>query len=80
MFREYHAYGPFYRDPQCAKDYRIQSWTGGAWNDVIHAVNNYQRHVRHKLPGSIRTQKLRIVIEATNGDPSAAVYEVRCYE
>ncbi|ETT62586.1 hypothetical protein C173_25841 [Paenibacillus sp. FSL R7-277] len=80
IFREYHAYGPFYRDPQCVKEYRIQSWTGGEWIDVIHATDNYQRQVRHKLPDAIRTEKLRIVIEATNGDPSAAVYEVRCYE
>lgn len=80
LFREYHAYGPLYRDPQCVKDYRIQAWIDGEWKDVVHVVDNYQRHVRHTLLETIVAEKLRVLIEATNGDPSAAVYEVRCYE
>ena len=44
------------------------------------ATDNYHRHVRHQLNASVKTGKLRLLIEATNGDASASVYEVRCYE
>jgi len=27
----------------------------------------------------VTTTALRVVVSATNGDPSAAIYEVRCY-
>nr|WP_246238762.1 FAD-dependent oxidoreductase [Paenibacillus anseongense] len=79
LIREYHAYASFYRDPQCAKDYRVQAYIGDEWQDVISVKGNYQRHVRHQLDESVLTSKLRVVVDATNGDPSAAIYEVRCY-
>ncbi|WP_246096126.1 FAD-dependent oxidoreductase [Paenibacillus sinopodophylli] len=76
---EYRGYAPFYRDPQCPKDYRIEAWADGEWTEVEVVRGNYQRHCRHKLERPIETAKLRVVIEATNGDPSAAIYEIRCY-
>ncbi|MGG1516074.1 FAD-dependent oxidoreductase [Paenibacillus oryzisoli] len=79
LVREYHAYAPFYKDPQCAKDYSIVAWIEGAWQEVIRIEGNYQRHCRHTMSPPVTTTKLRIVIHATNGDPSAAMYEVRCY-
>ncbi|HEY0943852.1 MAG TPA: FAD-dependent oxidoreductase [Opitutaceae bacterium] len=79
LVREYHAYGPFYRDPQCPRDYTIQAWDGQAWREALTVTGNYQRHRRHPLPQSVSTTKVRIVVTATNGDPAAAIYEVRCY-
>lgn len=79
LIREYHAYAPFYRDPQCAKDYSILAWAEGAWQEVAVVEGNYQRQRRHILENTVLTNRLRIVIQATNGDPSAAIYEVRCY-
>ncbi|WP_261305272.1 FAD-dependent oxidoreductase [Paenibacillus andongensis] len=76
---EYRGYAPFYRDPQCPKDYRIEAFVGGAWKQLLEIKGNYQRHCRHSLEQPVHTDKLRIVIEATNGDPSAAIYEIRCY-
>ncbi|MFC3800083.1 FAD-dependent oxidoreductase [Cohnella sp. GCM10012308] len=76
---EYHGYAPFYKDPQCAKNYRIEAWEGGAWTEIAAVRGNYQRHCRHRLEKPVTTAKLRVVIEATNGDPSAAIYEIRCY-
>ncbi|RKP49862.1 FAD-dependent oxidoreductase [Cohnella endophytica] len=76
---EYRGYAPFYRDPQCPKDYRIEAWTEDSWVQVLAVAGNYHRHRRHRLEKSVLTEKLRVVIEATNGDPSAAIYEVRCY-
>ena len=80
LVREYHAYGPFYRDPQCPRDYAIEGFLDGGWSRILEVRDNYQRLRRHEFPGAIQTKRLRVVILATNGDPSAAIYEVRCYE
>lgn len=79
LIREYHAYGPFYRDPQCPRDYRVCAWVDGGWIEFAKVEGNYQRQRRHALARPVATQRLRVVVEATNGDPSAAIYEVRCY-
>jgi hypothetical protein len=79
LIREYHAYPPFYRDPQCAAEYGVQVWVDGGWREVVRVQGNYQRHRRHTLPAPVVGDRLRVVIYATNGDPAAALYEVRCY-
>ncbi len=79
ILREYHSYEAFYRDPQCAKDYSISVWSDGEWIEVLRVKNNYQRHRKHDLGKGVTTNKVRINIYSTNGDPSAAIYEVRCY-
>ena len=79
LVREYHAYGPFYRDAQCPRDYALEAWRDGAWVRLIAVEGNYQRQRRHELPVAVTTERLRVVVGATNGDPSAAIYEVRCY-
>ena len=79
LVREYHAYSPFYRDPQCPRDYIIEVWDGGVWREVGKISGNYQRQRRHALPASIVTTKMRVVVTATNGDPAVSIYEVRVY-
>jgi hypothetical protein len=79
LIREYHAYAPFYRDPQCPRDYAVEVLTNGKWQRVAEAKVNYQRLRRHRFAETVIAEKLRIVVTATNGDPSAAIYEVRCY-
>ncbi|NQX67254.1 FAD-dependent oxidoreductase [Paenibacillus alba] len=79
LIREYHAYAPFYRDPQCAKDYTIEAYVQGQWKTVVQVAGNYQRQRKHELPESVAADRLRITIQSTNGDPSAAIYEIRCY-
>lgn len=78
LVREYHAYGPFYRDPQCPRDYALEVLQRGEWTRVLAVRDNYQRLRRHQLAVPVVTDKLRITILATNGDPSAAIYEIRC--
>lgn len=78
LIREYHAYGPFYRDPQCPRDYAVEIESGGSWVRVLEVKGNYQRLRRHSLDEPVTTSKFRIVVTATNGDPSASIYEVRC--
>lgn len=79
LLREYHAYGPFYRDPQTAKRYSIEIRQSGRWKQVHEEQDNYQRHRVHVFRSAYLADALRIVVHETNGDPSAAIYEVRCY-
>lgn len=80
LLREYHAYPPHYRDPQCAQAYEIQTWTGGTWVTRVQITDNTTTRVVHTLEEPVSTDKVRIVVNATNGDPSAGIYEIRCYE
>jgi hypothetical protein len=79
LVREYHAYGPFYRDPQCPRDYSLEAWLDGQWREIAAGQDNYQRLRRYSLPQAVTTNRLRVVIRATNGDPAAAIYELRCH-
>ncbi len=79
LIREYHAYAPFYRDAQCPRDYALEAFVDGQWSRVAEVRDNYQRLRPHVLPTGVTTSRLRLVISATNGDPSAALYEIRCY-
>jgi hypothetical protein len=79
MVGAYQSYPPFYRDPQCARDYRIEAWADGYWRPVADITGNYQRHRRHTLDQPVTTDRLRVVIRATHSDPSAGIYEMRCY-
>lgn len=79
LLREYHAYAPYYRDPQCARDYELQIDVAGEWRTVASVAGNYQRMRRHALEMFVTTRKLRVVITATNGDASAAIYEIRAW-
>jgi len=80
LIREYHAYAPFYRDPQCPRDYSVEVFLHGEWQRVVETSGNYQRRRRHRLAEPVTTARLRILVTATNGDPSAAIYEIRCYK
>jgi len=79
LLREYHAYGPFYQDPQCPKDYEILAFKNNKWETVLTVKDNFQRQVKYSFAG-IETTQLRVQVNATNGDPSAQIYEIRCYE
>ena len=79
LIREYHAYAPFYRDAQCPRDYSIEVKSSGIWQKLLEVKDNYQRLRKHPLPAGTSTDKLRVTVTATNGDPSAAICEIRCY-
>ncbi|MBC8010216.1 MAG: hypothetical protein H7067_08975 [Burkholderiales bacterium] len=79
LLREIHAYPPFFRDPQTPRDYAIEAFLSGAWTELHVEKGNYQRHRRHALAANVTTDRIRVVVHATNGDPSAALYEIRAY-
>lgn len=79
LLHEYGHEAPLYSDPQCVKAYGLEVRQEGTWREVVRVENNYQRHRRHPLHTPVTTDRLRLVVYATHGDPSAALYEVRCY-
>lgn len=79
LLREYDRTPPLWADPQTARDYTLRALVEGAWQDVVTVRGNgHQRRV-HELAEPVTASRLRLVVHATNGDPSAAVYEIRCY-
>jgi len=64
--------------PQCVKDYRVEAFDGQAWKEVVSMKDNFLRHRAH----GFQTQpvaKLRLTVDAANGDPAARVFEIRAY-
>jgi hypothetical protein len=78
LLREYHAYAPFYRDPQCPSAYDVSAMVDGRWQELVRVSGNYQRRRVHTLDSDVLTDRVQVVVRATNGDPSAAIYEIRC--
>jgi len=69
---------PFFRAPECVKDYELLYWKEEKWSSLVKVHGNYERRRVHRF-SPIITKKLRLQINSTNGAPSAHVYEVRVY-
>ncbi|MEI7730524.1 MAG: FAD-dependent oxidoreductase [Verrucomicrobiota bacterium] len=64
--------------PRCVRDYSVQIQDATGWRDVATAKDNFQRRRIHRFP-EVATQRIRILVHATNGDKSARIFEVRAY-
>ena len=65
---------------QVAKDYAIEVDAGdGVWREVERISGNRAWRRSHALSETVSARRLRVVITATNGDPAAALSEIRCY-
>lgn len=64
---------------QLVKDYRVEAFDGTAWKEVASAKDNYLRLRAHSFP-TMKAAKLRLLVDATNGDKSARVFEIRAYK
>jgi hypothetical protein len=69
----------FWKAPECARDWQLQVRNGDKWKTVFTETGNYQRR-RTATFEPVVTDSLRLLITATNGDPSARVFEVRVYQ
>lgn len=69
---------PFSRQSRCVKDYEVLAEIDGEWVCLCRVEGNYQRQRAHAVE-TVEASALRIVVTATNGDPSARIYEVRVY-
>jgi hypothetical protein len=67
--------------PQCVRDYIIYYYDNeiSSWIKLCEVKGNYQRRRIHKF-STIRTNKLKIEVLATNGYPAVQIYELRAYK
>ena len=64
--------------PETVRDYRVEVFDGQQWTVVAQVENNYQRHRRHRF-NPVTASRVRVVVQATNGAPSARIFEIRLY-
>jgi hypothetical protein len=76
----HHHRTPFDILPELVKDYRVEVWISGEWKTLHIEKDNRKRTRRHKWDESIRTDRLRLAVSATNGSSFAEVVEIRVYE
>jgi hypothetical protein len=69
---------PLFRYPECVRDYRLEYWTGSDWKGLAEVKDNYVRRRVHRFD-TVQSERVRLMVPATNGAPSARVYEVRIY-
>ena len=76
----HHHFTPFEIIPELVKDYRIEAMVDGAWTVLHSEKGNRKRKRTHRFDETVQTNRLRIVIESTNGSKHAQIIEVRVYE
>ncbi|MDG0789900.1 FAD-dependent oxidoreductase [Cohnella ginsengisoli] len=75
----HHHITPYETMPTLVKDYRVEAREGGAWATIAEGRGNYKRKNVLRLDAPIQTDRLRIVVEMTNGSEYAEIVEVRVY-
>ncbi|MEV4895152.1 FAD-dependent oxidoreductase [Nonomuraea sp. NPDC055795] len=75
----HHHRTPFEIIPTLVRDYRVEALVGGRWRQVAETRGNRRRRIAHPLPEPVTAEGLRIVVEASNGAPSAHLIAVRAY-
>ncbi|WP_372661686.1 FAD-dependent oxidoreductase [Cohnella sp.] len=76
----HHHRTPFEIIPELVKDYRVEGRVNGEWKVLLRETNNRKRKRIHLLGEPVLTNKLRIVVEATNGCTRAEIVEARVYK
>ncbi|HTU26491.1 MAG TPA: FAD-dependent oxidoreductase [Pirellulales bacterium] len=66
--------------PETVKDYLVEyrAAAGGDWIELRRVAGNHQRLRRHTFD-PVEAVALRVTVQATNGDPLARIFEIRCY-
>jgi len=64
--------------PETVRDYELLVLDGQSAKKIVAVQGNYQRKRIHRFE-PVTATGLRLVVKATNGDPSARVFEIRAY-
>ncbi|MFH1616895.1 MAG: FAD-dependent oxidoreductase [Planctomycetota bacterium] len=62
----------------CVKDYSLYYWKANTWKNFLEVEGNYQRRRIHTF-APVSSNRFRLEIEATNGEKTARIYEIRVY-
>ena len=65
--------------PTLVRDYRLELLVADEWRLVEEVTANRRRHRIHTLSSHPEAEALRVVVTATNGDPSARIVGLRVY-
>lgn len=65
---------------EMVRDFRVEVKEGELWRILTRVTDNRRRHRTITLPDSVQARALRVVIEATYGEPRAHVVSLRVYE
>lgn len=75
----HHHRTPYEIVPELVKDYRLEAFSNGNWTTIHREAGNRVRRRVHGLPAAVTADKLRLVVESTNGGIRAEVIEIRVY-
>lgn len=75
----HHHKSPYEIMPELVKRYRVEAWDGEAWQ-VIHVENENRRRKNNIAFEAVATNRIRLVVQETNGCERAEVMEVRVFE
>jgi hypothetical protein len=64
--------------PECVRDYTLLAEREGVWREFARVAGNHQRRRIHRFE-PIEATRLRFDVLATNGSPTARLYEIRAY-
>lgn len=65
--------------PETVRDYVLEARAAdGSWRELARVTGNFQRLRRHRF-ATVQTSAIRVRVQATNGDPNARIFEIRCY-
>lgn len=71
---------PYSVMPELVRDYRLEARAGdGEWRVILRESESRTRRRTHSFAEPIALDRLRLVVEATNGSASAEVIEIRAY-
>ncbi|OKP84973.1 pyridine nucleotide-disulfide oxidoreductase [Paenibacillus sp. P3E] len=77
----HHHRTPFTVIPELIRDYRVEAQgAGGQWTEIAGGTGNRKRKVIHLLPEPVQAQRIRVLIDATNGSRHAELIEIRAYK
>jgi hypothetical protein len=73
------SWPPLYKAPECVRDYALKIPRNNKWEVIAEFRGNYHRRRIHRFD-TVKSRKLMLEIYASNGDPTARVYEIRVYK
>ena len=63
----------------CVRDYTIECYVDGKWKNLLSVRDNFQRFRPHQF-AHVKTDRIRLTVEATHGAKTARVLEIRVYK
>ena len=67
------------RQQECVKEYVLEGIVAGKYQLLAEEKDNFLRFRKHVFP-PVMLDGIRLIVKASNGDPSARVYQIRAYK